>query len=370
VWIATIIVSSLILHGSAYQAPPVTGPPTPLPGTPVPLPEAPSLIAWSVELPDAPIVSPLITADAVIVAYRPGIIAAFHRDDGRAVWRAELQPDAALAADGPLLYVSAGDTVHALRLADGSLAWQVRAGTLAAPMVAQDGWLLTQDGAALSARRAADGTAVWTIEASAQDEASVISGDMIVSPLLNGRVEARDLLSGRLRWGRQLGGAPGPLAVIGDHVFVGASNRIFYSLDALTGRVDWPMRVGATVRGRATADADRVFFTALDNLVRAVDRWHGAVRWQTPVAFRPLTGALSSGGRVFVAGPDEGVRILDAATGAPVGRIAFPGRLVLAPAFADTGGAAVFAALTGTLEETWKLSLTWPLRAATAPAPR
>jgi hypothetical protein len=364
-----IVLSSLVLHGSAPQDP-VVGPPSPLPGLQAPLPDAPSLIAWTVDLPAPPTTSPLLTPDFVIAAHLPGIVAAYHRVDGRLAWRVELENEGPLAADGALLYVPVGDALHALTLADGSAAWTVSVGTQATPLVAKDGWLLTGDGQALSARRAIDGVPIWTVDAGPQRESSVIAGDMLVTPVADGRLVARDLLTGRVRWERPLGGAPGAVAVIGDDVLVGASDQRFYCVDAANGRIDWHQRVGATIRGRASADSERIFYAALDNQVHAVDRWDGAIRWQTAMTFRPLTGAIAAGSRVFVAGPDTGIRILDAATGRAVGAIGFPDRLSLEPGFLSGEGVAAFAAVTGTLGGTWRLSVTREIPVATVPAPR
>ena len=365
-----LVVSTVAASRPAPQDP-VAALPASLPGVALPAPAAPSLVAWSVPLPAAPNGRPLITPDVVVVGYLPGIVAAFSRGDGRLLWRVELDAEQPLAADGPLLYVAAGEAIHALRLGDGSVAWRAPAGTLSAPPVAHDGWLLTTAAGTLTARRAADGTAVWTQPAGEQRESGVIAGDLIVSPLVDGRVVARELLTGAVRWERRVGGVPGPPAVVGDDVFLGATDRMFYCIDAVTGRIDWRMRVGAATRGRPAADGERVYFAALDNLVRAVDRWHGAVRWQTPVNFRPLTGTVASGGIVFVAGPNQEVRMLRTATGAPTGSLTFPGRLAVEPGFAAEDGAALFAAVTGNLEESWRLSLTWPVQSAvSAPSSR
>jgi hypothetical protein len=105
--------------------------------------------------------------------------------------------------------------------------------------------------------------------------------------------------------------------------------------------------------------------------VHAVDRWDGALRWQTGMTFRPLTGAIASGSRVFVAGPDTGIRIFDAATGRAVGVITFPDRLSLEPGFLAGDAVAAFAAVTGTLGHTWRLSATRRIAVAiSARAPR
>ena len=366
-----LILLILVLAGPSVRGAQIGGVPSPLPGTPAPLPRAPGLIAWSVDLPAAPIVSPLIANDVVIATYLPGIVAAFRTSDGTQLWRVELSPEQPLAADGPLVYVVAGEAIHALRLADGSVAWRVPAGTVTGPPLAKDGWLLTHADSTLTARRAADGSAVWTVDSGVQRELGAISGDMVVIPLADGRLVARDLLGGQIKWERRLGGAPGPPAVIGEDVFVGASDRRFYCIDVRDGEIDWDRPVRATIRGAATSDGERVFFSAFDNMVHALDLWNGTLRWESAVSFRPITGALAAGGGVFVAGPDQGVRIFRAADGRAHGTLAFPSRLAIGPAFADTGAGAVFAAVTGNLEESWRLSLTIPVSVpATARPPR
>ena len=369
--LVAVVLSSLVLHGAAPQDP-IVGPPSPLPGLQAPLPAGPSLLAWTVDLPAPPTTSPLLTPDFVIAAHLPGVVAAYHRTDGRLAWRVELETEGPLATDGPLLYVPVGDSLHALTLVDGAAAWTVSIGTQANPLVAKDGWLLTVDGQALSARRSTDGVPIWTVDAGPQRESSVIAGDMLVTPVADGRLVARDLLTGGIRWQRPLGGAPGAVAVIGDDVLAGASDRSLYCVDAANGRIDWQWRVGATIRGRASADGERIFFAALDNVVHALDRWDGQLRWRTPLTFRPLTGAIAAGSRVFVASPDTGIRILDAATGREVGGITFPDRLSLEPGFLAADGVAAFAAVTGTLGQAWRLSATRsiPVAPVATPAPR
>lgn len=347
----------------AQQVPPAAGLPTALPGTPLSPPPAPSLLAWTVDLPASPVVSPIITADDVIASYLPGIVAAYSREDGRPRWRAELAPEGPLVSDGTLVFVPSGGAVHALRLADGTVAWRSDTGALTAPMVAREGWLLAATEGTLTALRAADGSRVWNVESASQREAAAISGNVLFVPYTDGRVIARDLASGAVRWERRFGGSPGEPFVFGDDVFVGVTDKSFYCLDAGTGEIDWPKRVGATIRGRASSDGERVYFAALDNMVWALDRGQGAVRWHKGVPFRPWSGPVVAGGAVFIAGPGSELRVLIAATGATGTSVAFPGQLALSPGFLETKEGAVFAAVTGSLEETWKLSLTLPIAA-------
>jgi outer membrane protein assembly factor BamB len=355
-----VILSGLFLQAGSGQELPVAGMPAQLPGTPLPLPKAAPTIRWTVAVPAAPIASPIVTGEVVIVAYLPGILAGHHRDDGRLLWRAELNPEQPPATDGTLLFVSADDQIHALGASDGAVAWRVPAVPLTAPLLVKDGWLIAASAGKLTARRTTNGSIVWTVDAGVQRELGAISGDVLFVPQADGRVVARDLANGQVRWERRLGGAPGEPLVIGDDVFVGATDKIFYCLDAGSGEDDWKIRVGAAIRGRASSEGERVFFAALDNMVRAVDRGNGGGKWQKGVPFRPLGGPVTAAGSVFIAGPETISRLL-AASGDRGASITFPHRMALGPGFAQTEGGIVFAAITGGLEESWKLSLTSPI---------
>jgi outer membrane protein assembly factor BamB len=339
-----------------------------LPGTPVETPAAPPAIAWTVDLSAAPIVSPVITADRVIVAYLPGTVGGFDRADGRLLWRADLEARQPLATDGTLVFVHTGEAIHALHTSDGSVAWRAPSGTLTAPLVVKEGWIVGPTDGKLSAWRSSNGSTVWSIDAPLQREAAAIAGDVLYVPVVGGQLVARDLKDGSVKWTRQLGGNAVEPLVVNDDVFVGAADKRFYCVDATSGEIESEMRVGAVIRGRAATDGDRVIFTALDNVVHAVDRTTGARRWDRSVPFRPTSGPIVAGGAVFVAGPGTGIRILRAVDGVPAGSVTFPGRLALSPGYIDSGAGAVFATVTGGLEETWKLSLTVPLPATLRPS--
>ena len=340
----------------------------PLPGTPVDVPTAPAAIAWTVDLPAAPIVSPIITSDRVIAAHLPGIVAGFDRTDGRVLWRADLEPRQPLATDGTLVFVHAGEAIHALRASDGSLAWRAASGTLTAPLVVKEGWIVGATDGKLSAWRSSNGSTVWSVDAPPQREAAAIAGDVLYVPVAGGQLVAHDLKDGAVKWTRQLGGNAVEPLVVNDDVFVGASDKNFYCIDANTGDIEWVWRVGAVIRGRAATDGERVIVAALDNLVRAYDRTDGQMRWHKGVPFRPMSGPVVAAGAVFVAGSAAGMRVLRSADGGAGGAIVFPGRLALSPGYVDSGAAAVFAVVTGGLEESWKLSLTVPLPATLRPS--
>lgn len=340
--------------------------PATLPGTVVPPPVPPSNIWWSVAIPAAPSAVPVVTADHVYVARLPGTIAAYSLNDGREAWSIELNPEQPMVVDGGMLFAASGEAIHAVRISDGTVAWRRPVGALTAPLLAKDGWVLASASSRLMALRAQDGTPVWTHDATLQRERAAISGDTLFIPRTSGHMEARDLATGNLKWQMRVGGAPSEPLVLGDQLYFGATDKYFYCVDADGGEIEWSMRIGATLRGRASSDGTRVYFTALDNLVRAVDLGHGALRWHTGVPFRPLTGPLTFGDKVIVAGP-VGIRVLNAFDGKPAGALEFPQKLATAPAAFAEDRRILVAAVTGSLNESWQLSLAALPLTATVP---
>jgi len=326
--------------------------------------ELPPGIRWMIPLPAPPAFPPLIAGERIFVSALPGTVLAYRLADRTELWRAVLNPEKPVAVDADRLIVASAEAVHAFSVADGSLAWRTPTGTLIAPLLAKDGWVIASSETKLFAIRGSDGSVIWSRDSGPQRQRAAIAGDLLFVPLASGHVVARDLTTGEVRWDTLLGGAPAEPLVVGDRVYVGATNKHFYSIEIDDGEIDWSSKVGAEVRGQATSDGERVFYVGLDNLVRAVNRTDGAQRWQEGVSFRPFAGPSVIGQTLVLSGPTEEVSLLNVQTGDPVGKISFPERLELAPAYAMHEGAVVVAGISGGLSEAWKLWLASP--AATA----
>jgi outer membrane protein assembly factor BamB len=326
-------------------------------GVPAFLLQPPADAHWTVGIPAAPMFPPVIAAGRLYVTTLPGLLAARDIVDGHELWRADLIPDQQVATDDTHVYVAGGEAVHALDAKTGARTWRTPTGTLTAPPVAKDGWVIVTPARRIVALRAADGSEVWSRENALQRERVTISGDILIVPLRSGVVQALDLRTGKTLWERRVGGIPAESLVVGDRLYLGATDKMFYCLKLATGEFDWRWRVGAEIRGSAAADAERVYFAGLDNVVRAVDRISGAQRWQQGVPFRPLIGPQVAAGVVLVAGPVADVRLLNVLTGAESGKLSFPDPLATAPAIAEIAGSVLAAGITGGLNESWKLIL-------------
>ena len=348
----------------------VLGMPTALPGTPVPPPEAPPDVLWTVTIAAAPATSPIIAGEHVIISHQPGVIAAHRVGNGDRIWKTDLVPEQPLVADATMVFVASGESIHALRLSDGAVAWRAPAGTLTAPLLVQGGWVIAANASRLIAMRAADGTAVWTVDAPPQREAAAISGDTLFVPSGDGFIRARDLRTGNPIWEHRLKGQPGEPLVAGDSLIVAGSDKALYKLSAATGEESWRYSVGANIRGPAATDGERVFITALDNMIRALDLGNGSLKWQVGMNFRPLTGPAVAGGTVFITGPGTEITMLHGLNGTRAGKISFPAKLAITPGMEASDYGVAIVAITGGLEESWNLLLTRPVRAVPATAPR
>jgi outer membrane protein assembly factor BamB len=325
----------------------------------------PTEVRWSVAVPARPAAPPVIGGGRVFLALESEMIAAHRLSDGVEAWHVALRADQPIAVDGDRVFVASGEAIHALASDDGAVIWRAPTGTLTAPLVAQEGWIIAAAGDALTAFRSSDGAKVWRRTTGTQHGRPSIEGENLYVPLDDGRLLSLDLRTGAERWARRLttpqrpaAGSPPPaiseVLAYADRVFVGAANGVFYSLNASDGSLAWRFRIGAILRGGPIGDGTRVYITAMDNVVRAFDRRTGKLLWHPSVPFRPTTGPVLLGARVMVPGTASEVRAFDPA-GRPAGQIKLQESLAIAPAFAEATGGNVMAAVTGSLDDQWKL---------------
>lgn len=317
-------------------------------------------VKWSVALSAPPAAPPAIAGDQIYVALQSGVVAAHRTSDGTEAWRRDIRTDAPLATDAGRVFIASGEAIYALN-ADGSPAWHAEAGALTAPMLAHDGWVVAAAKDQLSALRATDGSIVWRRPIGVTRERPSIEGGNLFVPLEDGRVLALDLATGKQKWERQLHGAPTEVLPFADRVFVGSADKHLYCLDTDDGEVAWRQQIGAALRGKPAAHETRVYVVALDNLLRAFDRGNGALRWSPRgLPFRPTAGPVVLGRTVAVAGTTNEIRAFDAATGQPSGQLALPESLATLPAYDQSAEAVRIAAVTGSLNQQWTLSLAIP----------
>ncbi|MEX0734975.1 MAG: outer membrane protein assembly factor BamB [Steroidobacteraceae bacterium] len=285
---------------------------------------------------------PAVSGETVYVAGHGGDVQALELESGRDIWRAstnlELSGGPAVG-EGLVVVGDSGGQLVALDAETGAVRWQAVTGgeVLAAPVIA--GGLVvvrTVDGR-LRGLRAADGTEAWSYEQPVPrlslrgNAAPVVSGDMVLAGLDNGKVVAVSLASGELLWTTTVAPSHGrteierlvdidsPVRVVGNDVFVvGYQGRIaMLALD--TGQIWWGRDLSSH-RG-LTVDGDTLYVTTADSTVVALRRRDGTEVWrQEGLLRRSVTGPALTGAALVVADFDGYVHWLDVTNGQMLAR--------------------------------------------------
>jgi outer membrane protein assembly factor BamB len=231
---------------------------------------------------------PAVDGDRVYVAGHGGDVQALELASGRGIWRVATDLELAggpAVGEGIVVVGSSDGMLVALDSGTGAKRWQVTTGgeVLTAPSVASGLVVVRTVDGRLRGLRVADGTEVWTYEQPVPrlslrgNGAPVVSGDMVLAGLDNGKVVALSLTTGELLWTTTVAPSHGkteierlvdidsPVRVSGSNVFVvGYQGRIaMLALDS--GQIWWGRELSSN-RG-LTADDDTLYVTTADSSV-------------------------------------------------------------------------------------------------------
>ena len=268
-------------------------------------------------------------------------IVAYDLVTGQQLWIAPIAATGRPVASPDLLFVIESAALDAVRVTDGSTAWQLPfAEPLAAPLAWDNGWLVaaTLDGSVL-AFRASDGRLVWRRDiGSPAHAAPALAADRVYVSTEDGRVVALRVDTGERVWERRLGGAPSDILALDERLYVGSKDNFFYCLKTEDGEEAWRWRTGADVIGLPVVDEHSVYFVSLDNVLRALSRGSGNQRWRRVLPLRPTTGPIQAAGTLIVTGLAEALPAFIAGNGTPAGNLAPGGEVVAPPHVLDVPG--------------------------------
>ena len=251
-------------------------------------------------------------------------LVAYELVTGAQMWMVTAQPIMQPAAGGGLLYLLEAGILRALRVADGSLVWQIPfSETLAVPPVWDNGWLIVASTAGeIGALRAADGQLIWRRDIKSPAHARpALAADRVYIPTSDHRIVALRVETGEPVWERRLGGAPNDILALSTRLYVGSEDNFFYCVMGADGRVDWRWRTGGDVIGVPIADERHVYFVGLDNVLRALNLVSGGQQWMRPLPARPAWGPVRAGSTIVVTGRSATLLAFDVKDGAAVGTL-------------------------------------------------
>ena len=128
----------------------------------------PAEVRWSVAVSVRPAAPPAVGGDRILLPLQSGVVVAYRANDGGEAWRVDLRADQPIAVEGDRVFVASGEAIHALALENAEVLWRAPTGTLTAPLLAQDGWIIAASAAGLAAFRSTDGVKIWQRETGVQ----------------------------------------------------------------------------------------------------------------------------------------------------------------------------------------------------------
>ena len=290
-------------------------------------------VAWDVTRPGPlPFTTmPLVQDGRVYVVDQSGTAAALDASTGATLWEHRAAGNvrgAPALLDDLLIFGTHDGHVTALRLGDGSQAWDTSIGgaPISASMLEARGQLYvgTEDGTVVSLD-GMTGLPAWTVSIGGPvTRGAALADGVVYLGATGGRFSALNAATGLERWHAELGpgevGTPvvgsglvyvgrGLLAPEGSHDVVAieaASGAIRWTFAAPSGRQMFP---GALARGV-------LFSMSEDGSIYALDAATGALVWTTAAASAQL-GTLGAivGNSLYVNSSDRNVQAFDATTG-------------------------------------------------------
>jgi eukaryotic-like serine/threonine-protein kinase len=244
-------------------------------------------------------------------------------------------PGEALLADGVVYVGDRMETIHAIRIADGSVLWRARGVgfVYSAPARRGDAIFVTcQYG--LKALSRADGKVLWHIGLSgdATESSPLIVGDQIIVGDTGGAITALSFDGkviwkysvtndehGQLRPGvpkRGVRARPRTAASDGTIVYqpVFDQSRLF-AIDLKAGRRRWAFEMNGWIYGVPALSEDKLFFGSQDKHLYCLDKARKTMLWNFPTNARIEAGVAYQRGSVFCAACDGGVYRVDSETG-------------------------------------------------------
>lgn len=198
-----------------------------------------------------------------------------------------------LAADANTAYLADGSYVYAVRLSDGSKAWQFpdKSGTqlfYANPVLTTGGQLLVGSAGRdyeMDSLNSATGVRNWATPFVATDRwvaSPLVVGDTVYAANNDGTLYVLKLATGEKMWSlhisKDLWGAP---VTDGKLIFVTSLDHFLYAIDPQAQQIAWKIDLGGSAPGSPTLSSDgkTIYVGSFAKKIFAVDIASGAVRW-------------------------------------------------------------------------------------------
>jgi len=258
--------------------------------------------------------SPAVGPEAVYIGDLGGLVHAVRRKDGSRLWTfttgAEIKASPVLVGD--LVLIGSYDShLYALDAGSGRLRWKVQTrGQVHATAAVQDGLTFVAGcDAIFRAIRIADGSEAYQIVSGAYTGASpVLDGDRAYFGTFNYEVLALDLKQRRIVWRYADEDTEFPFyssaALAGGRLFVGGRDKVLHAIDAASGARAWTFATRARVDSSPVVAGGRVYVGSSDGRLYALDAASGKKVWEFEIGTAVTASPAVAAGRLVIGAQD------------------------------------------------------------------
>jgi serine/threonine protein kinase/outer membrane protein assembly factor BamB len=210
--------------------------------------------------------APILYGDQLIVVTTKGYLYVLRAGNGQVIWGRPLQLGLRTpTASNDQIIVSAGTLLSALDIRSGTVTWEFQAASTLTtrPTIFNDLVLVGTERGVLHALRLSDGQEQWQTQFnSALSAAPAVSAGIFVADR-SGGVTALSANAKHVLWHFEAGAAINGTPLLADgKLLFGASNGIFYALDAYNGRQLASLQLGGTIESAPLAGKGLIYVRA------------------------------------------------------------------------------------------------------------
>jgi len=187
---------------------------------------------------------------------------------------------------------------------DGEVKWSVKAdGLVTSSVTVADSLFLVSAGRTVSARRVADGSVVWShLSPGAVRAAPSVSDGMAFFGSTDSLVYAVTLNEGAMKWFFATRGQVMTSPTVGpDRVYLAANDQLVYALDRTTGRKVWSYNTGAPANTEPTLAGNTLIISTQKGKLLFLNAATGTLEQEFHLSAPASTAPVVANNRVYVA---------------------------------------------------------------------
>ena len=185
----------------------------------------------------------------------------------------------------------------------GTLIWKIDAkGTITAPLILADSFVLIGAGHAMSAHRQSDGSPVWSHQTTGAVLAAPAVDDRVYIASTDSLLYAVNLATGGMDWFFAARGQLTVSPVTGpNHVYVASNDYRIYALDKTTGDTTWSYLTGGPLTTRPTLAGGLLYVGTQTGELLLIDAATGILTRSFKLDGFAATPPIIAHGRVYIA---------------------------------------------------------------------